>query len=796
MLILAIPRLGAAKMAMGWTEVGVYCRPMARRRKKASTKRKRAAATLEPGTRRMIGGIVQVAISALLLLALFDAAGPTGLTIKIGLQFVFGAWGIFFAIALLGSGIMQASGERFLDLKRSAGLLLCLLTFLGLAHMSAELSEMARRSPELGGALGFMVSLPFKLYLSDMAGYILLSALFLIGIFLVFEPDLGALVRLLSSKQPLTMKQIKAERKAAKQGRDENDDEEDEEDDEEEEEETDEDDEDLVEEGGDPPELNIVRPSFANSKQKRGMGMVEKPKARPLRKDVMEMKDTRFEEWTFPGLDLLEAAESELKVNDEELRKQAKLIEDKLAEFDIDVVVKDARPGPTVTQFTVKPSEGVKLSKIASLKDDLSLALAAQSLRIEAPIPGKDLVGIEMPNSERTMVRLREILESPAFNDSESTLTFPLGRDVSGEAIVAALDEMPHLLIAGATGSGKSVSMNVFLTALLYQNAPHELKFILIDPKRVELMPYNGIPHLLTPVITEAEKALQALRWAVAEMGRRLHRFSDMGVRNIAEYNEKQQDEALLLPRIVIVVDELADLMMRQFRRDTETMIVRIAQMARATGMHLIIATQRPSVDVITGLIKANIPTRIAFRTVSSVDSRTILDAIGSEDLLGKGDMLYMTASTARPVRIQGIYVNTKEVERVINAVKIAGGGRITEQIGLAEDDENTPEDDREMRPGGSSLAMPNPYQSIDLDADDNGGDDLFFDAVRVVTSSGKASASLLQRQLKVGYARAARLLDIMEEKGLVGPADGAKPRRVFAAPDANAKPNGDRYDM
>jgi S-DNA-T family DNA segregation ATPase FtsK/SpoIIIE len=758
-----------------------------RRKKKAAPRRtRRSAPSLEPGTRRIIAGIAQVAFSALLFLSLFDAAGPSGASIKTALQFVFGAWGIFFALALLASGVMQASGEHRLDLRRSTGLFLCLLTFLGIVHLGADLRDMGPRSPELGGALGFMVSLPFKLYLSDMAGYVLLSALFLIGIFLVFEPDVAAIVRLLSSKQPLSNKQ-KAEKKAARM-EEEEDDEEEVEDDEEEEE------EDLVEEDGEAPELNIVRPAFAQAKQRAGM--IQKPKA-VLRKDVLEMKDTRFEEWTFPGMDLLEAAESELKVNDEELRKQAKLIEDKLAEFDIDVVVKDARPGPTVTQFTVKPSEGVKLSKIANLKDDLALALAAQSLRIEAPIPGKDLVGIEMPNSERTMVRLREILESPAFNDSESTLTFPLGRDVSGDAVVSALDEMPHLLIAGATGSGKSVCMNVFLTALLYQNAPHELKFILIDPKRVELMPYNGIPHLLTPVITEAEKALQALRWAVAEMGRRLHRFSDMGVRNIAEYNEKQQDETLLLPRIVIVIDELADLMMRQFRRDTETMIVRIAQMARATGMHLIIATQRPSVDVITGLIKANIPTRMAFRTVSSVDSRTILDTIGSEDLLGKGDMLYMTASTAKPVRVQGIYVNTKEVERVINAVKIAGGGKITEQIGLAEDDENTPEDETDMQPsGGSSLAMPNPYQTIDLDADDNGGDDLFFDAVRVVTSSGKASASLLQRQLKVGYARAARLLDIMEEKGLVGPADGAKPRRVFAAPDSNAKPNGDRFDM
>ena len=763
---------------------------MPKRRKKAAPRKRQQAVSLEPGTRRIIGGIVQLALSALFFLALYDAAGPVGLTIKTGLQFVFGAWGVFFAIGLLVSGLFQASGERFFDTKRTIGLAVCLLTFLGLVHLGADLRDMGPRSPELGGALGFMVSLPFKLYLSDVAGYVLLPALFLIGVFLVFEPDVGAIVRLLSSKQPLALK-AKPERSQAKRAAAEDDGEEEEED---VEEEDDEDEEDPVEDDAEAPELNIVRPAFAQSQKKAAA----KPKVVTLRKDVLEMKDTRFEEWTFPGLDLLEAAESELKVDDEELRKQAKLIEDKLAEFEIDVVVKDARPGPTVTQFTLKPSEGVKLSKIANLKDDLALALAAQSLRIEAPIPGKDLVGIEMPNSERTMVRLREILESPNFNDSESTLTFPLGRDVSGESVVAALDEMPHLLIAGATGSGKSVAMNTFLTALLYQNAPHELKFILVDPKRVELMPYNGIPHLLTPVITEAEKALQALRWAVAEMGRRLHRFSDMGVRNIAEYNEKQQDESLLLPRIVIVIDELADLMMRQFRRDTETMIVRIAQMARATGMHLIIATQRPSVDVITGLIKANIPTRIAFRTVSSVDSRTILDTIGAEDLLGKGDMLYMTASTAKPVRIQGIYVNTKEVERVINAVKIAGGGRITEQIGLAQDDENTPEDESEMRPSEANGAanFVNPYQSIDLDADDNGGDDLFFDAVRVVSSSGKASASLLQRQLKVGYARAARLLDIMEEKGLVGPADGAKPRRVFVAPDANAKPNGDRYDM
>jgi S-DNA-T family DNA segregation ATPase FtsK/SpoIIIE len=428
--------------------------------------------------------------------------------------------------------------------------------------------------------------------------------------------------------------------------------------------------------------------------------------------------------------------------------------------------MRDAHPGPSVTQFTLEPAEGVKLSKIESLKDDLALALAAETLRIEAPIPGKSLVGIEMPNRERTIVHLREILESPEFVQSDSPLSLPLGRDVSGNGVIAPLDDMPHLLIAGATGSGKSVCMNTFLTALLFQNAPDALKFILIDPKRVELMPYDGIPHLLTPVITESERALQAFRWCVAEMGRRLHRFSDAGVRNIEEYNEKQMEESDVLPRIVVVVDELADLMMRQFRRDTEMMIARIAQMARAVGMHLIIATQRPSVDVITGLIKANIPTRIAFRTVSAVDSRTIIDGIGSEDLLGKGDMLYLTAATPKPVRIQGIFISTKEVSRIINAVKIAGGGKITEQIGLGEENEEKAEEE------GKGY--------IDLEADDNGGDDLFFDAVRVVQETGKASASLLQRRLSVGYARAAKLLDIMEEKGLIGPTEGAKARKVY----------------
>ena len=476
------------------------------------------------------------------------------------------------------------------------------------------------------------------------------------------------------------------------------------------------------------------------------------------------------------------------------------MIEQKLKEFDVEVTVRDAHPGPTVTQFTLQPAEGVKLSRIANLKNDLALALAAPSLRIEAPIPGKSLVGIEMPNPKRTTVHLRELLESPEFQNSTSPLTLPLGRDVSGNAVVEELAEMPHLMIAGATGAGKSVCMNTFLLSLLYQNAPHDLKLILVDPKRVEMALYEGIPHLLTPVITEAEKALKALRWVVAEVGRRLAKFSEVGVRNLDEYNSKQ-DEKQHMPRVVVVIDELADLMMRQYRRDTEVMITRIAQIARATGMHLIIATQRPSVDVITGIIKANIPCRIAFRTVSSIDSRTILDQVGSEDLLGKGDLLYTTASTPMPVRVQGVLVTSEEVERVINQVKIAGGGQITAEIPLEEkmstnvgtgmpsggtfgdDDDSAASgfgDDGDDDDIAAAGMLTGAATAIDLDADDDGGDDLTFEAIELVRSTGKASASLLQRHLKVGYARAARILDILEEKGVIGPGEGAKARKVY----------------
>jgi S-DNA-T family DNA segregation ATPase FtsK/SpoIIIE len=742
--------------------------PKQRRKLRRKTTRKSSAATpLSPTTQRQITGTLEIMLGILILLAIYQRAGSAGNAVHTILTFFFGHWSIIFPVVLVLAGLLHwiTAEDRF-KAKRSVGLVLCLVSFLGLMHIGAPIEEIGKNRDALGGAIGFLASVPFVLFFSRPVGYTVLTALFLVGLVIAFEPNLAAIAKAiigLFRRRPERQVRIaRGERVTEKK----------------EEEVTEEGEEDLVEQDREAPELNIVRPAFAQLQDKKAKakkiagdksGKLVKEKI----KDILQMKDTRFEEWTFPSLDFLDDAHSELTIDDEELKKQAKIIEEKLEEFSIPVTMRDAHPGPTVTQFTLKPAEGIRLSNIESLKDDLALALAAQSLRIQAPIPGKSLVGIEMPNKVRTTVHLKEILESPEFTQSTSQLTLPLGRDVAGAAVVAPLDEMPHLLIAGTTGSGKSVCINTFLISLLYQNAPNELKFIFIDPKRVELMPYDGIPHLLTPVISESEKALQALRWTVAEMGRRLHRFAEAGAKNLTEFNEKQTDESNLLPRIIVVVDELSDLMMRQYRRDTETMITRIAQMARAVGIHLIIATQRPDVTVITGLIKANLPTRIAFRTISAVDSRTILDGIGAEALLGKGDMLYMTGIAPDPVRIQGIFVSKKEVERVINAVKIAGGGKITEQIAIAEEEE-------EGYGEAVEESLAEPYAQIDLEADDTGGDDLFFDAVRVVQETGKASASLLQRRLSVGYARAAKLLDIMERKGLIGPVEGAKARRVY----------------
>ena len=466
--------------------------------------------------------------------------------------------------------------------------------------------------------------------------------------------------------------------------------------------------------------------------------------------------------YKFPTLDLLETESIHPRVGD--IRANANIIKRTLENFGIDVEMGEVNVGPTVTQYTLKPAEGVKLSSLTALQNDLSLALAAHPLRMEAPIPGRSLVGIEVPNKSISLVRLGSLLKECDFQKTASSLSFALGRNVKGEALLTNLSKMPHLLIAGSTGSGKSVCIHSILLSFLFKNSPETLRLILVDPKRVELSHYNEIPHLLTPVITDYKKVLPALRWATNEMERRYNLLSEYKSRDIEGYNLKVlAKKEMPLPYIVIIIDELADLMAR-YGHDLEGLIIRIAQMARATGIHLIVSTQRPSVEVITGLIKANITARIAFQVASQVDSRTILDMGGAEKLLGSGDMLYLAPNYSKPRRVQSAYVSEEEVNNLVRfIVNQSEVGK--EENGLAEDLE-------EFIEGTSS--------SGGIDFETREEDELYPDAYDVVIKAKKASASLLQRRLRVGYSRAARLLDILEEKGIVGPVNGAKPREVF----------------
>lgn len=460
--------------------------------------------------------------------------------------------------------------------------------------------------------------------------------------------------------------------------------------------------------------------------------------------------------WEFPKIDLLNKKQDQADAGD--VKGNAEIIKSTLGEFNVNVEMEGANIGPRVTQYTLKPPSGVRLTKITALENNLALNLAATSIRIEAPIPGKRAVGIEVPNRKSATVRLHGVFDSPQWNGINSPLGFGIGRDIAGDAVVGALDKMPHLLIAGATGSGKSVMINTLMISLLYRNSPSDMKLILVDPKQVELTPYNDVPHLLTPVIVEPEKCISALKWATAEMERRYTLLAEASKRNIAEYNRIKKDEAM--PYIVIVIDELADLMMLA-ARDVEALIVRLAQKARAVGIHLVLATQRPSVDVITGLIKANIPARIAFTVTSQVDSRTIIDQVGAEKLLGKGDMLFSTPEFPKPIRIQAALIEDDEV------------GKVTDHLRM----QRPPEYDDEIITQQVQLGGKG---GIVADLDTGSDDSMYQDAVRVVVEGGKASASLLQRRLRVGYARAARLIETMEEQGIIGPADGARPREVL----------------
>ena len=466
--------------------------------------------------------------------------------------------------------------------------------------------------------------------------------------------------------------------------------------------------------------------------------------------------DLNLDSYQKPSLNLLNKIENKAddKLRKKALKSNAMLLQKTLGDFGVEASVNDYTVGPTITRYELQPKPGVKVSKIVNLTDDIALSLAAKSIRIEAPIPGKSAIGIEVPNEESQMVTLREVLESDEFKKFDSPLAMGLGKDIEGKPIIADIGKMPHLLIAGSTGSGKSVCVNTLINSILYKANPDEVKFLLIDPKVVELASYNGIPHLLIPVVTDPKKAANALNWAVVEMNRRYKLFAENGVKDITSYNDKSEEK---LPKIVIIIDELADLMMAS-ANDVEDYICRLAQMARAAGMHLIVATQRPSVDVITGVIKANIPSRIAFAVSSQTDSRTILDMGGAEKLLGKGDMLFYPLGAAKPVRLQGAFISEAESERVIEHVK----SQVKEEIKYEEYIVDT-------------ISKMSKEQASDED-------DLLSDAIEFVVESGQASASMLQRKFKIGFNRAARLIDSMEERAIVGKSEGSKPRKVLVS--------------
>lgn len=723
---------------------------MVRRRRK--TKRRSFNIKVSASIAREIWGIIYLAVGILTILSLQGAFGFIGDAWVNLLKPILG-WGVFIipGVFILISLMLFFSKKVAFGAARTLGFILFIASVLSILHLSVPFEHIYdyASAGRYGGYVGFVTNFVFLklLGVGRIAATIIFIATFLVSLLLIFEVSLREMFAFIvpEFKIELTREGVKNKKKNLK-------DDEDEEDEEEEEPE---------------PEIMIRKSLITKNVEEQEddeeeVPVINKEKDKEVTAELNENVASEPEfEWEFPSLDLLKPGVSNVTVDDSVLVDCADKIKKKLLQFGIDVVMHEVNVGPTVIQYTLKPHEGVKLSKITSLKNDMALALAAERIRIEAPIPGKSLVGIEVPNAYRAVVHLREILESAAFTDSQSKLTLPLGRDVTGKPIVASLDAMPHLLIAGATGSGKSVAMNSFLISLLYQNSPQDLRLILIDPKRVELNSYNNIPHLLSPVIQDPEKAAISLRWVVSEMTRRYTELSHMRVRNIAEYNDLEG--ITKLPKIIVVIDELADLMMAS-GKEVEASICRIAQMARAVGIHLIIATQRPSVDVITGLIKANIPSRIAFAVSSSIDSRTILDGGGAEDLMGRGDMLYLPTGQNKPVRIQGIYISTAEIERVTNRVKLTIEPDYNQEI---VSDKMANERILGIPGGGHSSEGSN--------------DDSMYDAAfNLVQETRKASASLFQRRLKVGYARAARLIDLLEENGVIGPSDGAKPRKIL----------------
>ena len=750
-------------------------------KKRKATKKKAASTTpkhmLPAGFWQQVTALVLIALSILLVVAWFGAGGPVLKWIQDMTQGVVGGAVYILPVLFVYVAIEIFRAERYklpLVMKFAAGLLVVWCAGLS-SLLFTKLSIAAQPHPmaDGGGAVGyFMNQAMLSLVERPIAVFIYIVLVLITILFVLRLSPLEVIKKLwaLTRTEEFDAENVKVMRQSAdakrKGGKD-----------------------DEKDKKGSAPigdfKLNAGVPMLdpatevpAEEKKSNRLstlrGSVKQDKPAEEAAALVAVNDPN---WQSPSVELLEKKQSPADAGD--VQQNAQTIKDTLSEFNIDVEMEGANIGPKVTQYTLKPPSGVKLTRITALETNIALNLAAQSLRIEAPIPGQRAVGIEVPNRKAADVRLYGILTSKQWKNNHEPLSFAIGKDISGEAVVGELNKMPHLLIAGQTGSGKSVMINTLLTSLLYRNSPSEMKLILVDPKQVEMAPYEDIPHLLTPVITEPEKTISALKWAVNEMERRYKLLAEEKLRDIKSYNQRlqkagkkiavededgnvQQHENGAMPYIVIVIDELADLMMVA-ARDVEALIVRLAQKARAVGIHLVLATQRPSVDVITGLIKANVPARIAFTVASQIDSRTILDQIGAEKLLGQGDMLMLTPSMSKPKRIQGAWVMDEEV------------GKITDHLRL----QSAPQYNDEII---SQPVQLNGKGGVVMDfATDTSGDQTYQEALRIVVEGGKASASLLQRRLGIGYAKAARYIDMMEEQGVVGGASGnSKPRDVL----------------
>lgn len=703
---------------------------------------------LKTQTKHGIIAVVFFVLAVFFLMAYFDRAGRAGMFAYEKLNLLFGVGYILFPtlLLLLGSSFIKSEVPD-IGWNRVISGALFLLSSLGMIDVATV--------DHRGGFLGEVLATPFVSLFDVIASQLFLGGILIISILIMFDAKLDPLPFFKKIFDFIFRKKEEKELVSALN-------------------------EDEIEEVEKLlPEEEEEKPSTKEKiKSALGVGKKTEEKIEEEEMPIRKVKSGLMSTYVPPPLSLLE--EDKGKPNTGDIKANANIIKRTLANFGIEVEMDEITIGPTVTRYALKPAEGIKLSRIVGLQNDLALSLAAHPIRIEAPIPGKSLVGIEIPNKSKSIVGLATLLGDEKFQNSSKALTIALGRNISGKAIFGNLAKMPHALVAGTTGSGKSVTIHSIITSLLYRNGPDDLKLILIDPKRVELTLYNNIPHLLTPVITEAKKTILALKWAAKEMDRRYDILETESVRDIESYHNnvfsknptkkrmngdgvEEVVSADRLPYIVIIIDELADIM-STYPRELEAAIVRLAQMSRAVGIHLILSTQRPEVNVITGLIKANIPARVALKVSSQIDSRTILDAGGAEKLLGAGDMLY-SSGEAQPERLQSAFISETEVKKVVKYLSDAYKDEVTEEITLT---------------AGSISADKSIFESSLGDDEDGDDDEMYEEARACVVEAGKASTSYLQRKLKLGYARAARLMDVLEERGVIGPGDGAKPREVL----------------